>query len=107
VSVNASINVTLVIVAPNSSQCYVLTPKGRAVLDARRGSATKGEEHLMEIQILGWADLVTDTVDVSTAVTILLVVLRMHRNIAALLRVVRRLDRKVVGTPTGVYPKPS
>jgi len=56
----------------------------------------------MEIQILGWADLVTDTVDVSTAITILLVVL-----IAGLLRVVRRLDRKVVGSPTGLYPKPS
>jgi hypothetical protein len=59
----------------------------------------------MEIQILGWADLVTDTIDVTMAVTILLVVLRMHRNIAALLRVARRLDRKVVGAPTGLYPK--
>jgi hypothetical protein len=59
----------------------------------------------MDIQILGWADLVTDTIDVSTAIPILLVVFRVHRNIAALLRVVRRLERKVLGTATGMYPK--
>jgi len=80
----------------------MVVTKGRAVLDPRRARRQEGGERPMEIQILGWADLVTDTVDVSTAITILLVVL-----IAGLLRVVRRLDRKVVGSPTGLYPKPS
>lgn len=47
----------------------------------------------MDSQIFGWADLAIDIVEVAAVVAVLFVLLRLHRDIAALLRVIRRMDR--------------
>ena len=48
----------------------------------------------MGSQILGWADVVMDTAEVVALGTVLWLLLRLDRNIAAMLRVIRRIDRK-------------
>jgi hypothetical protein len=48
----------------------------------------------METGLLGWADLVMDAGEVAMLGAILWLLFRVHRNIAGLLRVVRRMDRK-------------
>ena len=53
----------------------------------------------MDSQILGWVDLAMDTAEVVAVVAVLLVLFRLDRNIAALLRVIRRMDRKAA-SPT-------
>lgn len=57
----------------------------------------------MEDQIFGWGDLAMDTAAVVTVLAVFLVLLRIHRNIAALLRVIRRIDRKTGDTAKGGY----
>ena len=48
----------------------------------------------MGSQILGWADVVMDTAEVVALSTVLWLLLRLDRKIAAMLRVIRRIDRK-------------
>jgi hypothetical protein len=48
----------------------------------------------MGSQILGWADVVMDTAEIVALGTVLWLLLRLDRNIAAMLRVIRRIDRK-------------
>ena len=48
----------------------------------------------MGSQILGWTDAVMDTAEVVALSTVLWLLLRLDRNIAAMLRVIRRIDRK-------------
>ena len=48
----------------------------------------------MGTQILGCADVVMDTAEVVALGTVLWLLLRLDRNIAAMLRVIRRIDRK-------------
>jgi len=48
----------------------------------------------MDNQILGWTEMAADIVQVAAVVAVLFVLLRLRRDIAALLRVVRRMDRK-------------
>ena len=57
----------------------------------------------MDTQILGWADLGIDIVEVAVIVAVLLVLLRLHRDISALLRVVRRMDRNTASLTTSAY----
>jgi hypothetical protein len=52
----------------------------------------------METGLFGWAGLAMNTVEVAILGAILLLLFRVHRNIAALLRVVRRIDRKTAAT---------
>ena len=48
----------------------------------------------MGSQILGWTDAVMDTAEVVALSTVLWLLLRLDRKIAAMLRVIRRIDRK-------------
>ena len=48
----------------------------------------------MSSQILGWADVVMDTAEVVALGAVLWSLLRVDRKIAAMLRVIRRIDRK-------------
>ena len=48
----------------------------------------------MGSQILGWADVVMDTAEVVALGAVLWSLLRVDRKIAAVLRVIRRIDRK-------------
>ena len=48
----------------------------------------------MGSQILGWADLVMDTAEVVALGAVLWLLLNLDRKIAAMLRVIRRIDRK-------------
>ena len=48
----------------------------------------------MGSQILGWADVVMDTAEVVALGAVLWLLLRLDRNIAAMLRGIRRIDRK-------------
>ena len=48
----------------------------------------------MGSQILGWTDAVIDTAEVVALSTVLWLLLRLDRKIAAMLRVIRRIDRK-------------
>ena len=48
----------------------------------------------MSSQILGWTDAVMDTAEVVALSTVLWLLLRLDRKIAAMLRVIRRIDRK-------------
>src|SRR5262245_32199730 len=57
----------------------------------------------MDTQILGWADLGIDIVEVAVIVAVLLVLLRLHRDIDALLRVIRRMDRNTASLTTSAY----
>jgi hypothetical protein len=57
----------------------------------------------MDTQILGWADLGIDIVEVAVIVAVLLVLLRLHRDINALLRVIRRMDRNKTSLTTSAY----
>ena len=57
----------------------------------------------MDTQILGWADLGIDIAEVAAIVAVLLVLLRLHRDINALLRVIRRMDRNTASLTTSAY----
>jgi hypothetical protein len=57
----------------------------------------------MDTQILGWADLGIDIVEVAVIVAVLLVLLRLHRDINALLRVIRRMDRNTTSLTTSAH----
>jgi hypothetical protein len=57
----------------------------------------------MDSQILGWADLAMDTAEVAAVVAVLLVLLHLHRDIAAMLRVIRRIDRKTAEPTKSPY----
>ena len=57
----------------------------------------------MDTQILGWADLGIDIVEVAVIVAVLLVLLRLHRDINALIRVIRRMDRNTASLTTSAY----
>ena len=48
----------------------------------------------MSSQILGWANVVMDTAEVVALGAVLWSLLRVDRKIAAVLRVIRRIDRK-------------
>ena len=48
----------------------------------------------MGSQIWGWTDAVMDTAEVVALGAVLWLLLRVDRNIAAMLRVIRRIDRK-------------
>ena len=48
----------------------------------------------MDSQILGWANVVMDTAEVVALGAVLCLLLRLDREIAAMLRVIRRIDRK-------------
>ena len=48
----------------------------------------------MDKQILGSAEMAADAAQLAAGVAVLFVLLRLRRDIAALLRVVRRMDRK-------------
>jgi hypothetical protein len=48
----------------------------------------------MGSQILSWADVVMDTAEVVALGAVLWLLLRVDRNIEAMLRVIRRIDRK-------------
>jgi hypothetical protein len=48
----------------------------------------------MGSQILGWANVVMDTTEVIALGGVLWLLLRVDRKIAAMLRVIRRIDRK-------------
>ena len=54
----------------------------------------------MDSQILGWADLAIDIVEVAAVVAVLFVLLRLHRDIAAVLRVIRPMDRYTANLTT-------
>jgi hypothetical protein len=57
----------------------------------------------MDSQILGWANMAMDAVEVAAVVAVVLVLLRLRRDIGALLRVVRRMDRKTASPTTTPY----
>jgi hypothetical protein len=57
----------------------------------------------MDGQILGWADLAIDTLEVAAILAVLFVLLRLHRDIDALLRVIRRMDRNTKSLATSAY----
>ena len=48
-------------------------------------------------QVLGWADLAVDVVEVAALIVVLLLLFRVHRIITTLVQVIRRMDRKIVG----------
>jgi hypothetical protein len=57
----------------------------------------------MENQILGWADVVMDTAEVAALVAAILLLFRVYRRIEALLRVVRRMDRRATDAAKSGY----
>jgi hypothetical protein len=57
----------------------------------------------METGLLGWVGLGMDTAEVAMLGAILLLLFRVHGNIAGLLRVVRRMDRKTPEPKTGAF----
>jgi hypothetical protein len=57
----------------------------------------------MDSQILGWTDVAMDVVEVAAVVAVLSVLLRLHRDIAAMLRVIRRIDRKTAEPTKSPY----
>ena len=63
---------------------------------------SRGARYL-EIGFLGWANLVIYTAEVAALGVVILLLLRVHRNIAALLRVTRRIDRKTADTTRSSY----
>ena len=58
----------------------------------------------MGSQILGWASVVMDTAEVIALGGVLWLLLRVDRKIAAMLRVIRRIDRKTA-EPTKTPPR--
>ena len=58
----------------------------------------------MGSQILGWTDAVMDTAEVVALGAVLWLLLRVDRKIAAMLRVIRRIDRKTA-EPTKTPPR--
>ena len=50
-----------------------------------------------------WANLGMDTVEVAALIVVLMLLYRVHRNISALLRVIRRMDRKTADTTISRY----
>jgi|HubBroStandDraft_4_1064222.scaffolds.fasta_scaffold463287_1 hypothetical protein len=61
----------------------------------------------MYSEVLGWADVATDALEVAALVAVLLLLARLHRNIAAMLRVIRRMDRKTADAATSAYRRHS
>ena len=58
----------------------------------------------MSSQILGWANVVMDTAEVVALGAVLWLLLRLDGKIAAMLRVIRRIDRKTA-EPTKTPPR--
>ena len=50
-----------------------------------------------------WANLGMDTVEVAALIVVLMLLYRVHRNISALLRVIRRMDSKTADSTIGGY----
>jgi hypothetical protein len=57
----------------------------------------------MNSQILGWADLAIDIVEVAAVIAVLLVLLRLYRTIDGLLGVIRRMERNTASLTTGAH----
>ena len=57
----------------------------------------------MEHQLFAWAGLALDTMEIVALGAVLCQLIRLHRDIMAMLRVVRRIDRKMGDTTTSVY----
>jgi hypothetical protein len=57
----------------------------------------------METGLFAWADVVMDLVEVAALGAVLLLLLRVHRSIDALLRVLRRMDRKTADPAASAY----
>lgn len=64
--------------------------------DKAGGSDTK-------MSFFEWANLGMDTVEVAALIVVLMLLYRVHRNISALLRVIRRMDRKTADTTISRY----
>jgi hypothetical protein len=58
---------------------------------------------MMETGLLGWADLVMETIQIVALGAILWRLKHLHREITALVRVVRRMDRKTPEKKTGAF----
>jgi hypothetical protein len=61
----------------------------------------------MEIGLFGWADLAMNAVQVVALGAVLWLLLNVHRGIMAMLRVLRRMDRKTPDTVEGTYGRPA
>jgi hypothetical protein len=57
----------------------------------------------METGLSVWADLVMDAVEVAVLGAVLWQLFNMRHDMGAMLRVVRRMDRKTVDTVTSTY----
>jgi hypothetical protein len=57
----------------------------------------------MATGLFNWSDVVADLAEVAAFAALIMLVFRVHRNIVALLRVVRRLDRKTPDPSTIGY----
>jgi hypothetical protein len=57
----------------------------------------------METGLSVWADLVMDTVEVAVLGAVLWQLFNLRHDMGAMLRVVRRMDRKMVDTITSTY----
>jgi len=54
-------------------------------------------------QLFVWANFAMDGVEIAALGAVLFVLLRLRRDLSAMLRVVRRMDRKTVEATGGVY----
>ena len=61
----------------------------------------------MEIGLFGWADLAMNTVQVVALGAVLWLLLNVHRSIMAMLRVLRRMDRKTPDSAGSTYGRPA
>ena len=57
----------------------------------------------METSLYVWADLVTDTVEIAVLGAVLWQLFNLRHDMKAMLRVVRRMDRKAVDATTSAY----
>ena len=57
----------------------------------------------METSLCVWADLIVDTVEVAVLGAVLWQLFNLRHDMKAMLRVVRRMDRKTVDATTNAY----
>ena len=57
----------------------------------------------MLTQLFVWANFAMDGVEIAALGAVLLVLFRMRRDLSAMLRVLRRIDRKTADATAGVY----
>jgi hypothetical protein len=77
-------------------------------MSARRFCVEKSEGNAVGNQVLGWVDLAMDAVEVAALIVVLVLLFHVHRTITALVRVIRRMDRKMVDPTIDRYSdKPS